>query len=724
MRSPLVLSLCLALCSTPSLAAAQPAAGTTLPLERVRLYETGVGYFERTGVIDGRRGDVSLPVPAGHLDDALKTVVVLSGEGDARVTGIEFRSSASRPLALALAGLPAGDAEERMTHDELLGSLRGAAVELRTRGGSHNGRLIDVVTPDASTVEQCSAAAKEAARPSRDRDGSLASVLARCERTGASTLLLLTTGGAIRRFSADQIDSVRPTDPAFRARLGTALDALGQRGSQTRRQLRLQATPGKKVTLGYVAESPIWRSTYRLVLGGDSEQATLQGWALLHNDTDEDWQKVRVELCNGRPDSFLFPLAAPRYARRELVTPERELSTVPQLLDTTVDNMWVGESYGAGGLGLTGVGEGGGGRGEGIGLGRIGTIGHGIRGGGASSLLAVGNLAAVQEAEGVEAGALFRYALPSPVDLRAHGSALMPFLSRPVRAHRIALFKTPGATARSAIHLQNDTGQTLPPGTMALFADGGFAGESALSRTKPSESRIVSFGFDLDVELEQQSARHSDQSRLLVAGTKTLTEHYVRRHQISHQIVNRSAAARTVYLHLRFVHNSQITGADRTAFDSEQNAAYAVFEVEPKTRKNRDVSVTEGLQRSHVIEELTLAQLARLADQTSLPNRQRGILRDAAGLLRRSAQHLRHRAATIRSVAELEEEMDRLRTNIRTLGPRSEAAAPFVKRLLAAERRASSLRRKARDSKKQAVQAKATAHARLRKLAPTSAPAG
>ena len=42
--------------------------------------------------------------------------------------------------------------------------------------------------------------------------------------------------------------------------------------------------------------------------------------------------------------------------------------------------MWgndIGESFGAGGLGLSGIGEGGGGRGEGIGLGGIGTLGHG-----------------------------------------------------------------------------------------------------------------------------------------------------------------------------------------------------------------------------------------------------------------------------------------------------------------------------------------------------------
>jgi len=43
-------------------------------------------------------------------------------------------------------------------------------------------------------------------------------------------------------------------------------------------------------------------------------------------------------------------------------------------------NMWgdeIGDSFGAGGLALSGIGEGGGGRGEGIGLGKLGTVGRG-----------------------------------------------------------------------------------------------------------------------------------------------------------------------------------------------------------------------------------------------------------------------------------------------------------------------------------------------------------
>src|SRR6185503_12877321 len=246
------------------------------------------------------------------------------------------------------------------------------------------------------------------------------------------------------------------------------------------KELHLLAQGKKNVTLGYVTETPVWRASYRLVLA-DAKTAQIQGWALLHNDTDEAWRGVRVEIVNGRPDSFLFPLAAPRYGRRELVTPTETLSTLPQLGATTTDQMWgdeIGDAYGAGGLGLTGIGEGGGGRGEGIGLGNIGTVGHGAGAGGleGSDLVAVGNLASISAATGVEAGSLFRFTLAEPVDLRGHGSVLAPFLGEAIDAVRVVAFEGPGTTGRSAVHLTHRGAQTLPSGTIAVFSDGGFAG--------------------------------------------------------------------------------------------------------------------------------------------------------------------------------------------------------------------------------------------------------
>src|SRR5690606_32825066 len=134
--------------------------------------------------------------------------------------------------------------------------------------------------------------------------------------------------------------------------------------------LSLSVERAGKIELGYVAETPVWRTSYRVVLD-DAGSAILQAWALVHNDTDEDWKRVKVELANGEPISFLFPLAAPRYARRELIAPEVDLFTVPQLALRTPDSLWadgyggeasfgVGFGAGAGGLGMVGVGGGGG----------------------------------------------------------------------------------------------------------------------------------------------------------------------------------------------------------------------------------------------------------------------------------------------------------------------------------------------------------------------------
>ena len=139
------------------------------------------------------------------------------------------------------------------------------------------------------------------------------------------TLLLVTDAGAIERWAASEVDSVRPLDPGYASRLGTALDALSAQGARAGATPGASSKQGGPITLGYVAEAPVWRTTYRIVLDNDA-RGTLQGWALIHNDTEENWRGVRVELANGRPDSFLFPLAAPRYTRRSLATPPDSLS--------------------------------------------------------------------------------------------------------------------------------------------------------------------------------------------------------------------------------------------------------------------------------------------------------------------------------------------------------------------------------------------------------------
>ncbi|MBX3125763.1 MAG: hypothetical protein KF718_03570 [Polyangiaceae bacterium] len=677
--------------------------GAVLPLERLRLYETGVGYFERSGAPGVNA--VGLPVPTGHLDDALKTLVVLSDDPNAAVTGIEFGSSVSRGMARALAGL--GEDGTALDLHTLLRSLKGAEVIVKTKTETTAGRLVEVIDSADSKLETCVRVATDDKEP--------------CVVRKVATLVVVSKDGELRRLQSDDVVSVKPTDKAFVARLGAALDSLSDRSAQMKKEIRVLAKSGKKVRLGYVTETPVWRTTYRLVLGAGGT-GTLQGWALLHNDTDEPWRGVQVELVNGQPDSFLFPLAAPRYARRELVTPQNEMSTVPQLMDTTADRLWgdeIGDSFGAGGLGISGVGEGGGGRGEGIGLGTIGTIGHGAGAGGpgASSALSVGNLAGIAQAEGVETGALFRYALPAPVDLRAHGSALVPFLSDGVKARRIASFSAPGAPARSAVFLLHDGKQTLPGGPISVFADGGFAGEASIERMKPKQSTVVEFGFDLDVELTLADSKSEEETRLLGFARGQLVQHYVRRTRLAYALENRSGSPRTVYLALKLVNNAKVTGADELAYDSRAGHALAVFAVGAREQKERRIVAEEGLSRAHAFTALTSASLTTLLKSKVLPEDQRAILREArerlleaevrrGGMKRRRAELL-----------ETERTITRLREHARAVGgARSDGARQLVERLLAAEDDARRLRARIKELSHEAQARKGAAERALARL--------
>jgi hypothetical protein len=674
MARQLLAVLAVSLCS--EVAAAMP---KLLPLQRVRLYETGVGYFERQGRIEKGTG-VSLPVPATHLDDALMTLVVMDAEGRSQVSGIEFSSRISRSMGRALAGLPA-DEETSLDFPTLLQSLKGAQVEVRLKAETLRGRLVDVLSPAQSALEDCVTAGVVTGK-SNEITGPA------CIQRRQATVLILTNDLQARRLTTADITSVRPLETGAKARLDAALDALSRGNAQVARELSVTATGGSAVRLGYVAETPVWRATYRFVLD-NKDRAELQGWALIHNDTDESWKAVNVELVNGRPDSFLFPLAAPRYARRELVTPDNELSTVPQLLDRPADELWatgdmtgdtVGESYGTHGMGLSGVGFGGGGRSEGIGFGSIGTLGHGA---GESRELSVGSLSAINQATGVEFGALFRYAIKAPIDLRSHGSALVPFVAQSIKARRIAWFAAPNTPARMALHVTNQTQQTLPPGTVTVFVDGGFAGQAVLTRLRPAQSQLLYHGADLDVELNRRVATFEDSTQLLTVENSNLVEHFRRRHRIVEELTNKSGESRTVYRQLKFVNNARVEGADELSYDTDARAALAIFKVGPRQARSIELKVEEALRRDFAIDKLSVSQLRLLAAAPQLNAKQRTVLIRAIALIDKTNAVRQQAANTRANIGRMKSEIQQIRDDLTALRTRdSDTAEALGKRLL------------------------------------------
>ena len=527
-----------------------------LPLTRVRIYETGIGYFERQGRV--RAGtSVVLPLTGGHLDDALKTLVVLKGDGEVEVSGIEFETALTRAKAVAMLGLLTEGEAPELDLVQLMQALRGVSVELVLAHERVQGQVLGVVRANLAALRDCG-------------EDKMA-----CSAAAAGSLTLKTANGTLRRIALDDVNSVAPVDPAVKKAVGAALNVLSGGSANRRRSLRLAAKKSGSLALGYLAEAPLWRASYRLLLPAREGAPTLQAWALLHNDSDEDWNELSVELVNGRPDSYLFPLAGPRYAPRRLVTPERALPSVGQLMGQTVDDLYGDEltiafgseigtlGHGAGGLGLSGIGEGGGGTGIGVGSEE-------------TDLLEIGDLAASADAAGAERGSLFEYVLPEPVALAAHSSLLVPLLTKPLEATRYVRFEMAGETGQSVLSLKNTTEHTLPSGPLAVYADGGFAGESALRRIKPGQAQLLPFGTELDLAIDETDRSESDQIRQVYFEAGKIELHSVRQRRWVVQLTNTARHDKTALLRLALVNNAKVDGA-KVYYDTEHQAAYAVL---------------------------------------------------------------------------------------------------------------------------------------------------
>ena len=102
------------------------------------------------------------------------------------------------------------------------------------------------------------------------------------------------------------------------------LTRLAEGGSAQERKLeiRLAGAPAGPVGLGYLAEMPLWKASWRLVAGqGDG---LLQGWAILENASGQDWRDVAVTLIGGSPRALRQALFASHYVQRPEVPVDGE----------------------------------------------------------------------------------------------------------------------------------------------------------------------------------------------------------------------------------------------------------------------------------------------------------------------------------------------------------------------------------------------------------------
>ena len=486
-------------------AATQPATAGDVPVRAVVLFSSGVGYFEHFGTVRGD-GTAELRFKATQINDVLKSLVLQDLDGG-QVRAVTYPSQ--DPIAKTLKSFQV-DVTANPPLADLLNQLRGAQVTVTADGERSTGTILGVERRKVVVHGGGGTGDQVVDRP----------------------VLNLVTGGQIVSHALDDVAAIRLDDPRLEEELTKALAALAGARDQDKKPVRIQfgGAGDRRVRLGYVVETPIWKTSYRLVLaprgpGPATRPAAadgqLQGWALVDNQTDNDWTDVQLKLVSGRPISFVEDLYQPLYVPRPTVEPELFASLRPQTYAGGTGGGGVPDGDAAGEPTTSPAADGTGANDALVRrmLRRKQTMQQGQN----QSLFQNANqttdevqpldpTASVRSlASADDVGELFEFTVGS-VSLPRQRSAMIPIITDPVEVERVSIYNQ-SVLPRNPLNgarVKNTTRKLLLAGPVTVLDGASYAGDAQIDNVPAGQERLLSYGVDLQMTVDAADNRNTD----------------------------------------------------------------------------------------------------------------------------------------------------------------------------------------------------------------------
>lgn len=489
------------------LAAALTLSGAELPVTKVVIYKNGVAYYERAGSVAA--GETArLEFKAEEMNDVLKSLVV-EDRGGGAVTQVRYELDESLEKKLADAGLRLEPGQPLAV---LLDQWKGARVEMNYGGATVKGTILS---------------------------GRMAA--AGQDQGQRQELTLLLDSGEIKIVALENASGLKLEDARAREQLAAVLRAYTQSRSAEKRSVFIDTAGqgARSLAARYVVPAPVWKSSYRLTLP-ETGEATLEGWAIVENNTGGDWSKVELTVVSGKPVSFISQLYEPRYVRRQVASLGEEEGVAPELYAGAVREEAVvaelmadaneGRAKSAQRLAVSG-------RATGVGMG--GGIGPAAP---APMMSSVAVAAAAREA-----GELFEYKFGAAVSARRGESLLLPFVQQKITARRLLVYSDrSSANPRAAAELTNNTGKTLDGGPITVAQAGAYAGEALMETFKAGDKRLISYAVDLGTRITTKLDSGAAVTRQITARRGVITTRSAVEMKTVYTVNNVDARAKTL----------------------------------------------------------------------------------------------------------------------------------------------------------------------------------
>jgi hypothetical protein len=653
---------------------ARPSAEQSLPLRRVTLYSNGVAYFERRGTVTGR-AEVNLSFKQSQVDDVLKSLVVLD-LGRGRVGAVSYNSSA--PPSARLNEIPFSI--EASTNGETAGGLAGVLEQFQ-------GARVAVTAANRSVTGAVLTVGERQIPTEKDKPP-----------VKTHTLVITTDSGELQSFDLNDVRAIRLLDEGARqdvTQFASATASARRRDAKTI-TVSSEGDGQREMVISYTIAAPIWKTTYRVVLDPEGKPF-FQGWAVVDNVSEEDWQDVSLSLVSGTPVSFIQPIQNPLYRYRPIIPIPQDLSLSPQVYEASEISSGTGTG--------TGVGAG---SGAGYGPGASGNIGGGsmrMGGGraapsasqnqfnqtsqfrrdeanavstpttGISTAITSGDSGVETMAAGNEVGELFEYRVEQPVTVRRDRSALIPILQTKMEGERVSVYNEAGRKDRPmhGVRLKNTSALTLEGGSLTVIDGDAYAGEALIERLKSNEQRFISFGLDLGA-LVTTKFKSERRPVFLVRAQKGVFEaHYHQTHKKTYTIINQTDKQRIVYIEHPYREGWKLS--EETQKPSSQTVNFHRFRLELKPRETVELPVaeTQAFMDSYQLANLTSRDVELFVTSNYIDAAMRAELEKLIELkLRIGKEHSRIEDLD-KEAKEIGDDQKRLRENIATLKNTNEA---------------------------------------------------
>lgn len=617
----------------------------TVPLKKVVLYKHGMGYFERRGTVDGGTS-IEILCGAAEIDDMLKSLMVLTSDG-ARIDAITYDSAKTLEDRMTEFGFDVRSADGLI---DIISQMKGLPITVVASGSEVSGRVVGL-----DYLEQMLAG----------------------DRIIREPFLIMLKGPTFQRLSLASISSITVDDASFSAELNQQLELLFQNAKKKDKKALTVILPDTKgeVVVAYSIPSPIWKTSYRLVLVGD--KLLMQGMAIVDNVQDEDWQDVQVVLVSAAPISFIQPLYDPVQPERRRIAAQgyksagpvvaeraqrsermRTKKDTPQFSLAEDSESWSAQAAPAG----------------------PGAYGGGMAGFAEQARLGVMMQAAVeQERLPVEAGSsgeLFEYRVATPVTVPRNTSALIPIVQEAIEGERISLFNSEKNRKHPycAIRLRNTSGLTLESGPVTVVEEDSYAGEALLDVLKPDDVRLLPYALDQDCHVIIRRTHEEKPIWRVRLIAQTLYMDFRTLSVTIYRVENLGDRPKVVYVEHPVNVNSKLVGEHAPA---ETTDSYHRFELKLEAKQLHELSVVEEQEVARTIwvadpDSLDTHSLRWLVEQNIVNKDMNGFIQTLMKKQAEIADLLEKRKAVQVRIQQYSNDQARARENLKAVGATNE----------------------------------------------------